>query len=217
MSPSPPTHGHHKIKEERNAHFASKGDISSNQSSGKPLLTGTFKQAASKPSAADSKKPNVGSGWGALAANAKNAAKSAPPVPKDTFAAFKKQAKEKEDKMKQLHEQQEQRRIQRERAEQERLRQERERMAIKEEEDALDKVRRQQLQSEDLLRQQEPLSASGSSPSTGSASPAQSVSERERQRLREQERRRREAMAGQIDMNRQSDIMASFEYENNVL
>jgi hypothetical protein len=24
-------------------------------------------------------------------------------------------------------------------------------------------------------------------------------------------------MAGQIDMNRQSDIMASFEYENNVL
>ena len=36
-------------------------------------------------------------------------------------------------------------------------------------------------------------------------------SERERQRQREQERRKREAMANQIDMNRQSDLMAAFE------
>lgn len=84
---------------------------------------------------------------------------------------------------------------------------------------------------------------SNSSPSTGSASPAQAMTERERNRIREQERRRREAVslhtahshmtlmiinyfslslltptqqAGQIDMNRQSDIMASFEFENNV-
>jgi len=35
--------------------------------------------------------------------------------------------------------------------------------------------------------------------------------ERERQRKREQERRRREAQQNQIDMNRQSDMMAAFE------
>lgn len=48
------------------------------------------------------------------------------------------------------------------------------------------------------------------------ATPTSSVdvarqSDRDRQKLREQERRRREAMAGQIDMNRQSDLMAAFE------
>jgi len=34
---------------------------------------------------------------------------------------------------------------------------------------------------------------------------------RERQRQREQDRRRREAQQNQIDMNRQSDMMAAFE------
>jgi len=44
------------------------------------------------------------------------------------------------------------------------------------------------------------------------SSPAdQARIERERQRQREQERRRREAQQNQIDMNRQSDMMAAFE------
>lgn len=76
MSPSPPTLGL-KIKEERNVHYGSKGgDVSSIQSksdallykvisqskvlfrsaSGKPLLTGTFKQAATKPSVSSADK-----------------------------------------------------------------------------------------------------------------------------------------------------------------
>ena len=38
-----------------------------------------------------------------------------------------------------------------------------------------------------------------------------SKSLKDRERLREQERRRRAAMANQIDMNAQSELMASFE------
>ncbi|XP_046404290.1 homeotic protein female sterile-like isoform X3 [Ischnura elegans] len=48
-------------------------------------------------------------------------------------------------------------------------------------------------------------------PNTPSGGADKSAAERERQRLREQERRRREAMASQIDMNLQSDLMAAFE------
>jgi len=49
-----------------------------------------------------------------------------------------------------------------------------------------------------------------SSPGTGAAvEPARA--ERDRQRQREQDRRRREAQQNQIDMNRQSDLMAAFE------
>jgi len=48
------------------------------------------------------------------------------------------------------------------------------------------------------------------SPGTGAAvEPARA--ERDRQRQREQDRRRREAQQNQIDMNRQSDLMAAFE------
>ncbi|CAG9575686.1 unnamed protein product [Danaus chrysippus] len=59
--------------------------------------------------------------------------------------------------------------------------------------------------------------ARGSPPAAPAAPPAPAapdkppISERDRLRQREQERRRREALAGQIDMNFQSDTMAAFE------
>ncbi|XP_017887088.1 homeotic protein female sterile-like isoform X3 [Ceratina calcarata] len=137
----------------------------------------------------------------------------------DSFQAFKKQAKEKQDRQRALLEQQEMRRQQKEQAERERLRQENERRREREEEDALDKVRKTVTDPQGNIM----TSSTGTEEvnkaivDTDSSSPSQSSSqdkaaaERERQRLREQERRRREAMAGQIDMNLQSDLMAAFE------
>ncbi|XP_076348300.1 uncharacterized protein LOC143245932 [Tachypleus tridentatus] len=118
-----------------------------------------------------------------------------------SFQQFKKQAKEKQDKQRQLLEQQEWRRYQKEQVEKERLRLEREKQREKDEEEALERVRKahqaQWQQGDKVLNNQQ-----------GSAADDR---ERQRQREREQARRRREAMAGQIDMNRQSDIMATFE------
>ncbi|XP_076281135.1 homeotic protein female sterile isoform X3 [Lasioglossum baleicum] len=137
---------------------------------------------------------------------------------RDSFQAFKKQAKEKQDRQRALLEQQEMRRQQKEQAERERLRQENERRREREEEDALDKVRKtvgdQQGNVMSATSRAEEVKAivdtDSSSPSQ-SSSQDKAAAERERQRLREQERRRREAMAGQIDMNMQSDLMAAFE------
>ncbi|XP_076675191.1 homeotic protein female sterile isoform X5 [Andrena cerasifolii] len=138
---------------------------------------------------------------------------------RDSFQAFKKQAKEKQDRQRALLEQQEMRRQQKEQAERERLRQENERRREREEEDALDKVRKtvgdQQgnVMTTTTSRAEEVkaiVDTDSSSPSHSSGQD-KAVAERERQRLREQERRRREAMAGQIDMNMQSDLMAAFE------
>ncbi|XP_023248223.1 homeotic protein female sterile [Copidosoma floridanum] len=132
----------------------------------------------------------------------------------EAFQQFKKQAKEKQDRQRALIERQ-----QKEQAERERLRQEKERRQKEEGEAALERAR----------KTTSPLSASPASSistprrdpvnkeETDSNSPSHSASqgkserERERHRLREQERRRREAMAGQIDMNMQSDMMAAFE------
>lgn len=159
----------------------------------------------------ESKLKNYGS-WSSLAQVVSNSpSTSNPSVLKtsamDSFQQFKKQAIEKRDRQRQLIEQQELRRHQKEQAERERIKLERERQREREEEEALERARKaqqaQQQQMEEIARQQEQqVTQKATSPS---------VSERERQRLREQERRRREAMAGQIDMNRQSDIMATFE------
>ncbi|KOC60493.1 Bromodomain-containing protein 4 [Habropoda laboriosa] len=136
----------------------------------------------------------------------------------DSFQAFKKQAKEKQDRQRALLEQQEMRRQQKEQAERERLRQENERRREREEEDALDKVRKtvgdQQGNVMTATSRAEEVKAivdTDSSSPSHSSSQDKAAAERERQRLREQERRRREAMAGQIDMNMQSDLMAAFE------
>ncbi|XP_013778221.1 bromodomain-containing protein 3-like isoform X4 [Limulus polyphemus] len=150
----------------------------------------------------ESKLKNFGS-WSSLAQNVSNIPSTSHCGNKktsalDSFQHFKKQAKEKQDRQRQLKEQQEIRRHQKEQEEKERQRIERERQREKEEEEALERLRkaRQQEQTEEKAQQNDSQQANN---------------ERERQRLREQERRRREAMARQIDMNRQSDIMATFE------
>ncbi|XP_046479206.1 bromodomain-containing protein 2 isoform X1 [Neodiprion pinetum] len=137
---------------------------------------------------------------------------------RDTFQAFKRQAKEKQDRQRALLEQQEVRRQQqKEHAERERLRQENERRREREEEDNLDKVRKTVPDPQTTLVATTRAEEVKAAVDTDSSSPGHSsgqdkaAAERERQRLREQERRRREAMAGQIDMNMQSDLMAAFE------
>ncbi|XP_076183936.1 homeotic protein female sterile isoform X3 [Ptiloglossa arizonensis] len=137
---------------------------------------------------------------------------------RDSFQAFKKQAKEKQDRQRALLEQQEMRRQQKEQAERERLRQENERRREREEEDALDKVRKtvgdQQGNVMTATSRAEEVKAivdTDSSSPSHSSSQDKAAAERERQRLREQERRRREAMAGRIDMNMQRDLMDAFE------
>ncbi|XP_037560522.1 bromodomain-containing protein 3 isoform X4 [Dermacentor silvarum] len=152
----------------------------------------------------ESKLKNYGS-WSSLAQSAANSPGQALKTAqvKDSFQQFKKQAREKLDKQRQLFEAQEQRR-QRELAEKERLRQEQE--------------KQRSLPTTARLAPSTSVTADGTTEDEGRRAPPpppspteNAVSERERQRLREQERRRREAMAGQIDMNRQSDIMATFE------
>ncbi|XP_020283136.1 bromodomain-containing protein 3-like isoform X6 [Pseudomyrmex gracilis] len=139
---------------------------------------------------------------------------------RDSFQAFKKQAKEKQDRQRALMEQQEMRRQQKEQAERERLRQENERRREREEEDALDKVRKNVgdqpgcssgMTASSRTEEVKAIADTDSSSPSHSSTQDKSAAERERQRLREQERRRREAMAGQIDMNMQSDLMAAFE------
>ncbi|EGI66642.1 Bromodomain-containing protein 2 [Acromyrmex echinatior] len=138
---------------------------------------------------------------------------------RDSFQAFKKQAKEKQDRQRALLEQQEMRRQQKEQAERERLlRQENERRREREEEDALDKVRKnigdQQgnvMTATTRTEEVKAITDTDSSSPSHSSSQDKSAAERERLRQREQERRRREAMASQIDMNMQSDLMAAFE------
>ncbi|XP_070386035.1 bromodomain-containing protein 3-like isoform X8 [Dermacentor albipictus] len=149
----------------------------------------------------ESKLKNYGS-WSSLAQSAANSPGQALKTAqvKDSFQQFKKQAREKLDKQRQLFEAQEQRR-QRELAEKERLRQEQEKQrSLPARLAPSTSVTADGTTTEDEGRRAPPPSPTENA-----------VSERERQRLREQERRRREAMAGQIDMNRQSDIMATFE------
>ncbi|XP_077525745.1 homeotic protein female sterile-like isoform X5 [Haemaphysalis longicornis] len=158
----------------------------------------------------ESKLKNYGS-WSSLAQSAANSPGQALKTAqvKDSFQQFKKQAREKMDKQRQLFEAQQEQRRQRELAEKERH----------------DKQQQQQQRggsgrvlptsatasgTDGLLLPEEDAAAATNRHAAAAAGDA-GVSERERLRLREQERRRREAMAGQIDMNRQSDIMATFE------
>ncbi|CAG2111653.1 unnamed protein product, partial [Medioppia subpectinata] len=166
-----------------------------------------------KPNASESKGKNLGmGGWGALAKPTSGAGGSSvkPPSAENSFEMFRKQAKEKQDKQNQLKIQQEVRRKTQEREERERLRQEKERLREKEEDEALEKARKAQLQQIDEMNRNQ---SSNSSPASGSGSPGQGISQTERERLRqrEKERRMREARAQQIDLNRQSEVMANFE------
>ncbi|KAJ8673036.1 hypothetical protein QAD02_004297, partial [Eretmocerus hayati] len=85
------------------------------------------------------------SSWSSLAQSSSPqsaAGSSTKSATRDTFQAFKKQAKEKQDRQRALQEQQEMRRQQKEQAERERLRQENERRREKDGEDSLEKVRK---------------------------------------------------------------------------
>ncbi|XP_039745176.1 bromodomain-containing protein 3-like isoform X2 [Pararge aegeria] len=131
----------------------------------------------------------------------------------DTFQAFKKQAREKIDRQRALIEQQELRK--KEQAERERQRQETERRHPEEEKMRVGVSARKPESAEVSSPSVSPV-ARGSPPAAPAAPPPAApdkppASERERLRQREQERRRREAMAGMIDMNMQSDMMAAFE------
>merc|ERR1719495_2415701 len=160
----------------------------------------------------------------------------------ETFAEFRKAAKEKAEKERGLKEQQEMARQLKERSERERQRVEQERRKEKEEEDALEQARialaggaraRSALPSQAASPpQQRPVPVLSAAPAAPAAprqpSPPQQrpqtvtppttspvapmPSPAEQARLeRERERRRREAQQNQIDMNRQSDMMAAFE------
>lgn len=167
-------------------------------------------QHAFKPKSVEQNVKNASS-WSSLAQSPTPALTPTPPNTAaalkssmaDSFQAFKKQAEEKAKKQRALIEQQEMRRHRKEQAERERIRVENEKRREREEEEALEKARKAASGRVDEVK----ASEEGASP--GSSDKA--AAERERLRQREQERRRREALAGQIDMNRQSDLMAAFE------
>nr|XP_054770228.1 bromodomain-containing protein 3-like isoform X1 [Lytechinus pictus]XP_054770229.1 bromodomain-containing protein 3-like isoform X1 [Lytechinus pictus]XP_054770230.1 bromodomain-containing protein 3-like isoform X1 [Lytechinus pictus] len=145
-------------------------------------------QKASSKQKKDMKIANHGS-WSNLANTlSSNKPSSNPTRTSQSFELFKKAAKEKEERARQIKQQEEMRKQQKHLQEQERARQERERQREKEEDEALERARNSQ---------------------QVEAKRTQSMKERER--LREQERRKREAMANHIDMNQQSNIMATFE------
>jgi len=161
------------------------------------------------------------SSWSSLAQGAGGVGGNTPGSRKSTvamnsFQQFKKQAKEKADKQRALIEQQEIRRRQSEQVEKERQRLEQEKRQQREEEDALERARKSMMTEPVApgaqIKNSEHLSAS---PAPASSPVDNEKLERERQRQREQDRRRREAMAGQIDMNLQSELLAAF--EENVL
>ncbi|XP_060876784.1 bromodomain-containing protein 3-like isoform X4 [Metopolophium dirhodum] len=153
--------------------------------------------------------------WSSLAQQAASDANnqvpgaSIKPSTADSFQQFKKQAKENAKKQRALIEQQEMRRHQKEQAEKERIRIENEKRREKEEEEALEKARK--IVAEQQSSRLDEVKASSNTDDSSSPSQDRAAEGRERQRLREQERRRREAMVNQIDMNRQSDLMAAFE------
>ncbi|KAK7095192.1 hypothetical protein V1264_006636 [Littorina saxatilis] len=135
------------------------------------------------------------------------------PDANDTFAQFRKQAKEKEERERAMQRQEAYRRQQREQQEKERLRLEQERQKEREENEALNRVVHQRQRQEhfpppvqqpldDIQMQAPPVIKPQEKPSGVPLS-------REEQRRREQERRRR--MVNPIDMNAQSELMATFE------
>ncbi|XP_049887175.1 bromodomain-containing protein 3-like isoform X3 [Pectinophora gossypiella] len=132
----------------------------------------------------------------------------------DSFQAFKKQAKEKIDRQRALIEQQELRK--KEQAERERQRQQETERRHPEEEKMRAVQGARKADGVEVASPSVSPVARASPPAAAAAAAAvvpdkPAASERERLRQREQERRRREAMAGQIDMNMQSDLMAAFE------
>ncbi|XP_055640274.1 homeotic protein female sterile-like isoform X2 [Toxorhynchites rutilus septentrionalis] len=176
-----------------------------------PDVKGNFAHAF-KSSAHDQ---NLKNAWSSLASAGSPQSTSTSNKPKpamDTFQAFRNKAKEKLDKQR-LLQQQELKRTQKEQAEKELKRQQEQQQKVKQ--DEINNGRKLSVEPVPV-RVVEDIKASpqGSpSPSTPSTPHNLDRSAAKRAELRklEQERRRREAMAGQIDMNMQSDLMAAFE------
>ena len=193
------------------------------------------------PSAAASSSPDGGpktkamlKGWSSLADSAKqNRTNDRQLKASDTFNAFKKQAQEKQERERQLQEQLHAEKIKKAQEEKQRQQADAEKRRQQEEEDALEQARRAMM-CNDVGRR--PAGGGGGAstnhnssgyansmdsglggdgpPSNSSLADADAERarlEREAQRKKAQEARRREAMANQIDMNRQSDLMAAFE------
>ncbi|CAG2249689.1 unnamed protein product [Mytilus edulis] len=134
---------------------------------------------------------NAGS-WSSLANMSTPSSQKKGPSAMQSFEQFKKAAKQKEERDKMMKEQEEKRKFNKEMEERNRQRSEMEKLREREEEEALDAARKSS--NDDAARQREADRKA-----------------KEIERRKEQERRRREAMANRIDMNAQSDLMASFE------
>ncbi|XP_052868361.1 homeotic protein female sterile-like [Anopheles cruzii] len=155
---------------------------------------------------------NLKNAWSSLASagSPQNTPTSNKPKPAmDSFQAFRNKAKEKLDRL----QQQELKRSQKEQAEKE-LKRQQEQLKIKQEEfnNGRNKVPVEPVPPrvvEDVKASPQG-SPSPVTPTTPHAVDRSAAKRAELRRL-EQERRRREAMAGQIDMNMQSDLMAAFE------
>lgn len=130
----------------------------------------------------------------------------------DTFQAFRNKAKEKLDRQK-LLQQQELKRTQKEQAEKELKRQQEQHQKVKQEE--INNGRKMVVEPAPARVAEDIKASPQGSPSPGTPTTPhtldRSAAKRAELRKLEQERRRREAMAGQIDMNMQSDLMAAFE------
>ncbi|KAM9856608.1 bromodomain-containing protein 4-like isoform 2-T2 [Aulostomus maculatus] len=163
----------------------------------------------------DVKLKNMGS-WASLAQRSQSTPASSVRSSSDSFEQFRRAAREKEERERQLKAQAEQAK-----REQEKLR--------RDDEDSMEQARRAQEDARRRQEQQSPLAPTppASTPPTHSpqapptqpqapppsSSAAQNALDQQREmaRRREQERRRREAMADTIDINFQSDLMAIFE------
>lgn len=163
---------------------------------------------------------NLKNAWSSLASagspqSTPTSAATKPKPSMDTFQAFRNKAKEKLDRQKMLQ-QQEMKRSQKEQAEKELKRQQEQQQKVKQDEINNGRSSSKMVIEPMPARVVEDIKASpqGSpSPNTPTTPHALDRSAAKRAELRklEQERRRREAMAGQIDMNMQSDLMAAFE------
>ncbi|XP_031638394.1 homeotic protein female sterile-like isoform X2 [Contarinia nasturtii] len=151
-------------------------------------------------------KNTIASSWSSLAAAVSPQSTPTSSKPKvtpamDSFQQFKNRAKEKADRQKLLEQQEMKQRSHKEAVEKRQQEQQKKREEID---------RRQPL---DQILGRDDLKASpqgSASPGTPSAND-RAAAKRAELRRQEQERRRREAMAGQIDMNMQSEMMAAFE------
>ncbi|XP_014220698.1 bromodomain-containing protein 3-like isoform X2 [Trichogramma pretiosum] len=152
------------------------------------------------------------SSWSSLAqsaspksSNAGNA--NAKDATRDTFQLFKKAAKEKQNRQRALQEQQEQRRAQaeRERAERHRLETER-KNEIERKENSISPPTNKSPPNMRLEFTKPTVLETSTPPTTKNE-----IAERAKLRKIEQEKRKRAAMAGQINITMQSDLMAEFE------